>query len=186
MGVISGDLGLREGYDVILIRRSAMLRKNGFQKIPTAQILDNDEQRALLRLFCMGGVADIQTAELYYTVWDGLDDQTKASLVSSLNVDGSNAKPAVQPTYMPAMLGVGVDASGSGSKEEKTLRLRSILRYLARVMTLNDTKFNGQATVVERSVLSVVNNVVKSEAFREDPAILENTEVPEPVIEKGP
>ncbi|KAJ0278018.1 hypothetical protein CBS470a_009988 [Colletotrichum nupharicola] len=95
MGIISDDQGLREAYDVILVRRSEMLHRNGFRSLHVTQ----PEDRALMRLLCMGGVSDAVLAGVYWSAWEMLDDRTKGNLVHSLNVDGSVAEPAVQPTY---------------------------------------------------------------------------------------
>jgi hypothetical protein len=57
-----------------------------------------------MRLLCMAGIADVEAAKLFDETWDTLDSVTKKSLIHSLNIDGSVAEPAVQPTYMPALL----------------------------------------------------------------------------------
>ncbi|KAH8743331.1 hypothetical protein F5883DRAFT_441071 [Diaporthe sp. PMI_573] len=179
IGIILGEQGLREGYDVILTRRGGMLNEMGFRALDVR----SPEDRALMRLLCMGGVANPETAELYRSVWGALDDRTKSSLVHSLNADGSIAEPAVQPTYMPAMLAQGV-GEASSLWRDKARRLQSILQYLARVMSLTDEP-NGRVIVVERSVLWVVKDVVQSRAFQQDPGILERTKVPESAVAKS-
>lgn len=72
----------------------------------------------------MGGMADRETAELYEEGWEGLGDGTRRALIYALNVDGSVAEPAIQPTNMPAMITQGVDASGTRSREDKIRRLQ--------------------------------------------------------------
>jgi hypothetical protein len=176
-GVISGALGLHDGYDLVLIRRSELLHDKGFRALDVG----NPRDRALMRLLCMGGAANLETAELYDTVWRNLDDFTRGSLIYTLNLDGSVMKPAVQPTYMPALLAQGVDITGPGSYSEKEARLRAILRYCSRVMKITD-KLNGSVTVVERNVLGVLQHVVLSQDFQADPNILETTDVPKSVV----
>lgn len=178
--IISGDQGVREGYDVILCRRSEMLHSKGFRSLCIAQ----PEDRALMRLLCMGGVSDLEKAELYWSTWQALDDSTKGSLVYSLNIDGSSTEPAVQPTYMPAMLTQGIGQANS-SREEKTQRLRSILQYLSRVLALVEEDKFDDVLVIERSVLWVVKNIVQSPAFWENPTILERADVPESTVAKS-
>lgn len=171
--VIPGTLGLRDGYDIILIRRSEMLRGGGFRALD----IRNPQDRALMRLLCMGGVADLDTAQLYDKVWETLDDSIKGSLVHSLNIDGSITEPAVQPTYMPALLTQGVNAAGPNSRYEKETKLRSILRYCARVMKVVE-KPKDNVIVIERNVLWVVQHLINSPEFLADPNILESVDVP--------
>ena len=129
----------------------------------------------------MGGVADLETAELYDTVWKDLDDSTKASLIHTLNLDGSVTEPAVQPTYMPALLAQGVDPTRPRSRFEKEASLRAILRYCSRVMRITD-KPDGQVIVIERNALWVLQHVVLSPEFKADPSVLETTDVPKSVV----
>ncbi|KAI8314941.1 hypothetical protein K4K61_003387 [Colletotrichum sp. SAR11_59] len=177
MGIISDDQGLREAYDVILVRRSEMLHQRGFRSLHVTQ----PEDRALMRLLCMGGVSDAVLAGVYWSAWEMLDDRTKGNLVHSLNVDGSVAEPAVQPTYFPAMLTQGLRGATELSREEQMRRLQSMLRYLSRVMALTEGQ-DGQAVVIERSVLWVVKDTVQSQAFQDDPTILDRTAVPRSAI----
>ncbi|KAJ0381942.1 hypothetical protein COL922a_013537 [Colletotrichum nupharicola] len=130
MGIISDDQGLREAYDVILVRRSEMLHRNGFRSLHVTQ----PEDRALMRLLCMGGVSDAVLAGVYWSAWEMLDDRTKGNLVHSLNVDGSVAEPAVQPTYFPAMLAQGLRGAMELSREEQMRRLQSMLRYVRPIL----------------------------------------------------
>ncbi|GKU10916.1 unnamed protein product [Fusarium langsethiae] len=120
-------------------------------------------------------------AELYLSVWEALDDGAHASLVRTLNIDGSFVEPAVQPTYMPAMLAQGIGKTGSASRHDKEQRLYHMLRYLSRVMVLEEEQ-HSHAEVIKRSVLWVVKDVVQSRAFQKDPAILERTEVPKSAV----
>ncbi|KAH9234128.1 hypothetical protein K456DRAFT_35646 [Colletotrichum gloeosporioides 23] len=69
MGIVSSDQGLREAYDVILARRSKMLHRKGFRSLHVTQ----PEDRALMRLLCMGGVSDAALAGLYWSAWEVLD-----------------------------------------------------------------------------------------------------------------
>ncbi|KAI0454686.1 hypothetical protein F5B21DRAFT_514574 [Xylaria acuta] len=176
--VISGGMGLRDAYNLILARRGQMLREKGFRQLK----IDNADNRALMRLLCMGGVADLSAAQLYDSVWADLEAETKASLIADLNVDGSVDQLVVLPTYAPALLTKGVDVSGQGSTDEKQKRLRSLLRYLGRVLKPTDTHLDGSVVVIERNLLAVVQDIVGSKDFRANPAILEAKEVPEGVI----
>ncbi|KAI0554764.1 hypothetical protein F4679DRAFT_595303 [Xylaria curta] len=156
----TGTMGLRDAYDLVLGRRSWMLREKGFRHL---DIADADD-RALTRLLCMGGVANLSAAQLYESVWIDLEAETKTLLIADLNVDGSD-QPAVLPTYAPSLMRKGVDVNGPGSTNEKRKRLRSLLRYLCRVLKLTDTHING----------SVVD-------FWANPTVFESKDVPNGAI----
>ncbi|KAI1142637.1 hypothetical protein F5Y05DRAFT_365562 [Hypoxylon sp. FL0543] len=174
MGIISEGLTLRAGYDLVLTRRLNLLREKGFRSLD----LHVDDDRAFARLLCMGSVADLTTAELYSRAWTSLEDDVRRSLRRSLNVDGSVAEPAVQVTYIPALITQAVDAGGPGPLEAKEQALRSALRYLCKVMSAPG-KPDGPVSVIERNVLATLKEVVQSPRFREDPTILEEAAIPE-------
>ncbi|KAB5529075.1 hypothetical protein GE09DRAFT_406985 [Coniochaeta sp. 2T2.1] len=182
MGIISGGLSLRDGYDLVLRRRAKLLRDKGFRQLD----VDGQDDRALTRILCMGGVADLQTAQLYDDVWASGDTQlsasTRESLVRALNVDGSTDEPAVQPTYMPALLTQAVKTF-EGNIEGQKRALTTTLRYLEKVMTATDRP-DGVASVIERNVLGILKEVVQSPEFAADPTVLERADVPQGVIAK--
>ncbi|KAI0439133.1 hypothetical protein F4803DRAFT_532335 [Xylaria telfairii] len=175
--VISGDSDLRDAYDLILARRGQMLHENGFRQLNVS----NADDRALMRLFCMGWVADPSTAQLYDSVWADLEAETKVSLIANLNVDGFH-QPAVLPTYAPSLLRNGVNVDGPGPTDEKKKRLRSLLRYLSQVLEPTGTHLNDSVVVIERNLLPIVQYIIGSEEFRDNPALLELKQVPEGVI----
>ncbi|KAI0385727.1 hypothetical protein F5Y04DRAFT_244520 [Hypomontagnella monticulosa] len=172
MGIIDG-LSLRAGYDLVLQRRLDLLREKGFGPLD----LKDADDRALARILCMSSVADRSTAELYNRVWTSLDDDVRGALRISLNIDGSVAEPAVQVTYIPALITQAVDIKGPGNTESKERALRSALRYLCRVMSAPG-KPSGPASVIERNVFAILKGVVQSPQFREDPTILETATIP--------
>lgn len=180
-GIISKGWSLRQGYDLVLVRRDELLRnKAGFRALDVG----NDSDRALLRLLCMGRVSDLDTAQLYDETWRDLEEAIKSSLIHALNVDGSVKEPAVQVTYIPALLSQAVNAAGSASRETKQVALRSLLRYLERVMSAKSMPNGGMAngggvTVIERNVRMVLKNIVQTDEFRKDPTILEKAEIPD-------
>ncbi|OTB07673.1 hypothetical protein M426DRAFT_317971 [Hypoxylon sp. CI-4A] len=177
MDIISKDLGLREGYDLVLKRRLSLLREKGFRSLN----LTHHNDRALARLLCMGSVADLETAELYERAWNSLEDDARLSLCKSLNIDGTVDEPAVQATYIPALITQAVDITGPGTMEAKECALRSALRYLCRVMTAPG-KPEGPVSVIERNVLATIKKVVQSPEFRKNPTILETAPIPESVV----
>ncbi|CAI7616292.1 unnamed protein product [Penicillium discolor] len=167
-GVISGTLTVRSGYDLILIRRAAFLRDKDVRRF---QVEENPEDRALMRLFCMGNVTTQEKALLYEDAWRALEDPVRETLANALNLDGRRGEPAVQPTYIPALLGRIQDVNA----------LVCALHYLAQVMSATDIK-DPSAVVIERSVYSVLKQFVESEEFQEDPTILERVDVPNGVV----
>jgi hypothetical protein len=178
-GIISGRLGLRDGYDIILIRRGELLEKTGFRSLS----VQKPEERALMRLLCMGGVANLETAELYDDAFFTLDAKTLETLVPKLNIDGSVAQPAIQPTYMPAMLARGINNTPIGSFEERKRALQSLLRYLARVLTVTK-KPKEPISVIERNVILALKDVLGGEKFKVNPDVLENVAVPKDEVAK--
>ncbi|KAI0414237.1 hypothetical protein F5X98DRAFT_256956 [Xylaria grammica] len=176
--IVSGRMGLRDAYDIILERRGEMLRDQGFRHLE----ITNPSDRALMRLFCMGRATVLSTAQLYDSVWGDLEPETKDSLVANLNIDGSVGRPAIQVTYAPALLQKGVDANGPGSSDEKRKRLQSLLRYLARALEPASMPLNSSAVVMERNVLAVAQYVAESDEFRANPAVLDGMAVPDSVV----
>ncbi|KAL2674361.1 hypothetical protein Neosp_012812 [[Neocosmospora] mangrovei] len=189
--VLAGQLKPQAAQDVILVRRARILQAKGFRQLST----ENPKERALMRLLCLGGVVDLETAELYGQVWDDLVSHDKiggtASLIHTLNLSGSEVEPAVQPIYMPALLAQALSGEGPGGGRPKTrverrMALESALRYLDRVMTVEPRGWkgghSGRATVVERNVVDVIKGVVQGRQFRDDPSVLDAVDVPDAVV----
>ncbi|KAJ5940663.1 hypothetical protein N7516_000831 [Penicillium verrucosum] len=167
-GVISGTLTVRSGYDLILIRRAAFLRDKDVRGF---QVEENPGDRALVRLFCMGNVTTREKALLYEDAWRALEDPVRETLANALNLDGRRGEPAVQPTYIPALLGRIQDVNA----------LVCTLHYLAQVMSATDIE-DPSAVVIERSVYPILKHFVESEEFLEDPTILERVDMPDGVV----
>ncbi|KAF3929048.1 hypothetical protein ABW20_dc0103527 [Dactylellina cionopaga] len=178
LGVILEKTTLREGYDIILVRRAELLRSLGFRDLH----IEDPKDRAFTRVLCMGNVVDLETARMYAASWASLDDAVRQDLVRALNVDGAVGKPAVQPTYMPAFLAEAVGGvTISEDKDAKAKALQSSLRFLTRIMTEPEIP-SGRETVIERSVLGVLKEIVQSEGFRSNPGILDAAPVPDTAV----
>lgn len=175
--IISDNMSLRDGYDIVLVQRTALLRCAGFRSLDVKR----PEDRALMRLLCMAGAANLETASLYDDVFSSLDALTKNSIIHMLNLDGTAAEPAVQPTYMPAMLSTGIKTAKSIAQKKKALQ--SMLRYLARVLTV-EAMPSEPISVIERSVRETLKDVLEGEEFKADPTILENVAVPKDEVAK--
>jgi hypothetical protein len=167
-GVIAGTMSVRSAYDLVLIRRGVSLRQ---KDVRLFNVEKNPDDRALMRLFCMGNVTTNEKALLYEDAWRALEDPVRESLRNALNLDGKRGEPAVQPTYMSALLDRMQDVS----------YLVCSLRYLAQVMNARDIA-DASALVIERSVYEVLEQVVDSEEFQKDPTFLEKVDVPDGVV----
>lgn len=167
-GVITGTLDLRGGYDLILTRREVTLHNKGFRLL---RVDESQNDRALMRLFCMGNVTTLETAQLFEATWNALDNSIREALVYSLNVDGQKGEPAVQPTYMPAFLSYMKDGRA----------LTYAFRYLCRLLAATDVE-DPLAVIIERSLLGVLKQYVESGEFDQDPTILERIDVPKGVV----
>jgi hypothetical protein len=167
-GVIAGTLTVRSGYDLVLIRRAELLRD---LDVRVYHVEDRLEDRALVRLLCMGNVTTRDKAFLYEDAWHALEDPIRDALVKSLNLDGGRGNPAVQPTYMPALF----------SRIKDVNSLVCTMHYLARVMGATDVG-DPSAVVIERSVYTVLKQVIESKEFQKDPSILKRVDVPDGVV----
>ena len=177
--IISGDSDLRKGYDVILTRKLDLLHRSGYDK--DFDVTKADE-RAMMRLFCLGNTNNPQNAELYFTAFNnGISRRTRQTLIDGLNTDGSVEKPAIQNTYAPAMFTKATGNTPTGSREEKIRAISAVMTYLAKcfVLTKEQHKELPQGvTVIERDLRSVLE-VVESEEFKKDPTCLEKEKAPE-------
>ncbi|KAK5218442.1 hypothetical protein LTR47_011746 [Exophiala xenobiotica] len=172
-----GKTGMREGYDIILIRNMDLLHQGGYQRdfdivIPMG--------RALMRLFCHDNTSNAQNAEMYFTASRNTYTATRQSLVHALNLDGTVEEPAIQTTYIPAMLTKAVGNTVSGQDDEKVEAVIAMLCYLARCLVVHRSgleRFPPGATVIETDVKEIVP-VLKSTEFRNEPDVLKKEECP--------
>lgn len=175
-GVISGAFTLRQGFDLILTRKLELLHRAGYEtdlniRIPT--------DRALLRLFCLGNTNSAESADTFYQAFmHAIPAADRDSLVHGLNVDGSEAEPAIQPTYAPAMLAKALANTPHGGPAEQVRALAAMLRYLAKVFRRARTITTEGVTVVEREV-RLVDPAVGGALFRETPEVVILEPVPE-------
>ncbi|CAG8193814.1 unnamed protein product [Penicillium salamii] len=167
-GIIAGTLTVRSGYDLVLTRRAELLRD---QNVRVYHVEDVLEDRALMRLLCMGNVTMADEAFLYEGAWQALEDPIRETLVRGLNLDGKRSEPAVQPTYMPAILGHVKDENA----------LVCTFRYLAHILSATEVG-DPVAVVIERSVYTVLKQVIESKEFKKDPSILEVVDLPAGVV----
>ncbi|EXJ77636.1 hypothetical protein A1O3_09864 [Capronia epimyces CBS 606.96] len=177
--IIGGKTGLRAGYDIILMRKLELLHKTGYPRQFDIRV---PADRATLRLFCLGNTIHEQNADMYFVAFtQSVSEEIRHTLIHGLNVDGSVDEPAVQPTYMPAMLTKAVGNTSNGTHEEKTQAIVALLRYLARCLVVDRTsleKLPRGVTVIERDVRKI-SPVLDSKTFKENPDVLDGEDIPE-------
>ncbi|KAJ9609882.1 hypothetical protein H2200_006211 [Cladophialophora chaetospira] len=178
-GIIQQQMPLREGYDIILRRKLELLHRAGYARNFD---IGKREDRALMRLFCLGNTSNAENADVFYTAFtERIPEETREQLTHGLNIDGSIEEPAVQPTYIPAMLTKAIGNTASGSQEGKIKAVTAMLRYLGRCMVVepsNVEKLPKGVTVIERDVRKIIP-VLESEEFKRDPDVLDKESIPD-------
>ncbi|KAH6620594.1 hypothetical protein C7974DRAFT_458918 [Boeremia exigua] len=177
--VITSECNLPQAYDLVLERRAQRLSKLGFRLLA----ITDQQDRALCRLLCMGGVANSHTAQLYETTWVELEEPVRAFLVTSLNAEGSTVEPAMQPTYMPALLTRGLAAAASQDSDKQKEVLHIMFQYLARVLEMPGG--SPSVSVLERNLLFVVKAVPSDPDFIARPDILLGAGIPKAEIARA-
>jgi hypothetical protein len=178
-GIIYEAMPLREGYDIILRRKLALLHQAGYSR---QFDITRPQDRALMRLFCMGNTSNADNADIFYTAFtERIPDETRTQLTHGLNLDGSVEEPAVQPTYIPAMLTKAMGNTANGSREEKISAVAAMLRFLGRCLVVepqNLQRLPRGVTVIERDVRKIIP-VLESERFKTNPDVLDEESIPE-------
>ena len=178
-GIIGRQMPLREGYDIILVRKLELLHKAGYSRDFDIR---KPGDRALMRLFCLGNTSNAESADVFYTAFtERISAETREQLVHGLNVDGSVEEPAVQPTYIPAMFTKALGNTPNGSHEEETNAITAMLRYLGRCLDVKPSsleKLPRDVTVIERDVRKIIP-VLDSEDFKRNPDVLDKESIPE-------
>lgn len=168
-GLVNGDINSeRACYDQVLSNRATALESKGYEKLFT----DNDEQRALLRLFCMGRVDNPTQANFFKKAFHELPAEQREQMVNGLNVDGIDDGKAILPYYAPGLMSE-VLRSFRG-KDEKTVinALSAFLRFLARVLDGTKKQPGTPGSVIERD-LAFVQGTINGSEFRDNPSILD-------------
>ncbi|RAK80237.1 uncharacterized protein BO72DRAFT_445594 [Aspergillus fijiensis CBS 313.89] len=178
--VIAGRTSLRDAYDEVLHNRGRILADQGFRDLSVAT---SPSDRALLRLFAMGRVADRRTAERFQQAFHGLSHATRDALVRGLNVDGcdddaDNGRPAVVLYYMPSVFAEGLRALHDAPEEDQVAGLQSLMGFMARNFEASSEDADrGGSSIRERDV-SPVKEIVSSPQFRANPHILDSYALP--------
>ncbi|KAL5357479.1 hypothetical protein BJX96DRAFT_172560 [Aspergillus floccosus] len=162
----------RACYDLILAYRAEVLHSAGYARLSPAAA----EDRALLRLFCMGRVADKEHARLFHEALQALDAASRENLVNGLNVDGVDDGVAVLPYYAPGILAESLRNVPDESDASRVRVLTAFMRFLARVFDGSKPTPGAPGGLVERD-LAFAQDMVHGDAFRENPDILAQIEM---------
>jgi hypothetical protein len=173
LGIIAGRMSLHAGYDQVLQHRSRLLEGGGFKSLST----DDTANRALLRLLAMGRVADNSGATMFEQAFKALPEATRESLVNGLNVDGYEDGEAIILYYMPALFAEALRSTKNASEGMKIEALMSLMRFMARVYGGSKPQPGRKGSIVEQDV-SPAKETVRSDAFKADPAVLDNLSIP--------
>lgn len=187
VGVIGGELGLRDGYDANLKRKVELLVDVGWTKGRDLNVCE-PEDRALMRLLCICRASNAEEAGFVQkTFSDAISADNRNLLVQGLNVDGSLQRLAVLPTYIPAVCSVVIRNHDAYSNVEKQEALAAVFRYLARTLLVTDEQIQRLpqgVTVIERDLRETILHLVESRRFWENPNILDDVGVPDDGIAK--
>ncbi|ODM22960.1 hypothetical protein SI65_00549 [Aspergillus cristatus] len=161
----------RACYDQVLSKRARNLHMKGYDLLST----NNAEERALLRILCMGRVDNKQSADLFNKAFAKLSTTENSSLVNGLNVDGLEDGIAILPYYAPGLIAEVL--RGAQRREEPAIieALSAFMRFMARVVEYKSE--TGESRVIERD-LSFVQDIIKSNGFKNDPYVLDKVQLP--------
>ncbi|RJE21031.1 hypothetical protein PHISCL_06626 [Aspergillus sclerotialis] len=160
-------------YNSILEARADALIQDGFVPLSTS----SDDDRALLRLLCMGRVASKDQAGLFQQAFHGLPLALKHDLVNGLNVNGLSDGVGVIPYYAPGLLAVALRNTTDKADASLIRAIQAFMRFLARVYDGLRPEPGAPSGVIERD-LSFAQDTIKSDTFRENPDILDETSLP--------
>ena len=173
LGLVEGRLSRREAYDQVLDGRARLIKKAGFRRL---RIQDKSE-RALLRLLCLARAYSVKDASIVDEAARFMGSSELSNLVEGLSRDGINDGGAVTPYYGPSLFAVALRELGSASYEQTKNALSAILRLLSRVYGGLTLPNDGTGRVIECN-LHFVQETLKSQAFLDDPTVLDQIEIP--------
>jgi hypothetical protein len=191
MEYLRGRLTRREAYDANLARNIHLLSHDRSWRRGQTLSMSKPEDRALMRLLCICNARTSKTADIVWnTFYHVLGNDSRRSLIHTLNIDGSIAEPAVQATYIPAVCSAVISSSPITQPISELMRqqaLGAVFRYLARVQTIGHKdrhRLPDTVAVIERDIRTIALPIVTSSEFWENPALLDEADMPpcEPAI----
>ncbi|OGM50378.1 hypothetical protein ABOM_000975 [Aspergillus bombycis] len=156
-------------YNEYLAYRADILKADGFASLTT----NNLEQRALLRLLCMGRVETREKAEQFHNAFSKLPSSTKTDLVKGLTVNGIEDGTAILPYYAPGILSEVLRNMPEGRMVQY---LKVFMKFLAGVYDGSEPE-PGKPGALEERDLAPMQDMVKSSEFKEDPELLVRTQL---------
>jgi hypothetical protein len=160
----------RACYDRTLLDRAELLHEKGFPLLS----VEDSEERTLLRLLCMGRGDSLESAEIFQAAFQLLPKSPRRRLVDGLSVDGIGDGVAIVPYYAPGLLAEVMRSVHHKERSFIVAALSAFLRFLACVFDDSLPHTNG----IQERDLSFVQEVIKSDRFRDDPNILDGVELP--------
>ncbi|OJJ69025.1 hypothetical protein ASPBRDRAFT_32761 [Aspergillus brasiliensis CBS 101740] len=161
--VISKEITIQEAYNEVLQNRGRILSDKGFSKLST----DDEQERALLRLYAMGRVADIKLAERFHQALFSLPDDHKAELIKELNQSGLEGEQAVILYYMPALFAELLRHTQRASEETQVKALRSLMDFMRRTY-IGAKNVPGETNLIIECDVSEAKSVIQAPQFPED------------------
>ena len=163
----------RACYDQILSSRAEVLHQEGFDLLST----DIRQERALLRLLCMGRVESKELAKEFKQAFELLPVDAKQNLVNRLNIDGIDDGIAVVPYYAPGLISEALKASAVQAGPAACPVLLAFMQFLAAVLDGPNLQTGTNSSLIERD-LSFALNTIKSYQFKKDPKVLGEIKFP--------
>ena len=163
----------RACYDQILSSRAEVLHQEGFDLLST----DIRQERALLRLLCMGRVESKELAKEFKQAFELLPVDAKQNLVNRLNIDGIDDGIAVVPYYAPGLISEALKASAVQAGPAACPVLLAFMQFLAAVLDAPKLQTGTSSSLIELD-LSFALNTIKSDQFKKDPKVLGEIKFP--------
>ncbi|KAI2904352.1 hypothetical protein CBS11852_1713 [Aspergillus niger] len=161
--VISNKIDIQEAYNEVLQNRGRILSDKGFPKLST----DDKRERALLRLYAMGRVADINVAERFRKALLSLPDNHGAELVEELNKSGLGHEQAVVLYYMPALFAEILRHTQQASEETQIKALTSLMGFMRRTY-IGAKNVLGETNLIIECDVSGAKSKIQALEFPED------------------
>jgi hypothetical protein len=126
----------------------------------------------------MGRVTELKFAQLFENAFDNLPGTSKARLVDGLSVDSVEDGTAAIPYYLPAIFLNTLCRFEDETDDQRIAAIAAVLRFLSRVFADTEPKPEAFEGLIVECNLEFALDIVKSEDFRKNPAVLESLKIP--------
>ncbi|PWY78801.1 hypothetical protein BO83DRAFT_396812 [Aspergillus eucalypticola CBS 122712] len=171
--VISKEITIQDAYNKVLQNRGRILSDKGYPELST----DKKQDRALLRLYAMGRVADIDLAERFRKALLGLPDNHRAELIQELNQSGLEGEQAVILYYMPALFAELLRHTQQASEETQIKALTSLMGFMRRTY-IGAKNVPGEKKLIIECDVSGAKSKIQAPEFPEDLTGLDDYTLP--------